>query len=131
MSHIGPEMSSGAPLEEEHCGVVLVESRLRGSEGPVAADSRVQPAEALSLAVSAITVNAGVDEVKNSLTDCVDEVECSVIRVCLGEQGELQCEVGVAGSAGQVVRLSTPGTEPVLEEHDSVLEVRGFTLTTL
>lgn len=35
------------------------------------------------------------------------------------------------GSAGQVVRLSTPGTEPILEENDSVLEVRGFTLTTL
>lgn len=124
-------MSSGAALEEEHCVVALAESRLRGSEGPVAADSGVQPTEALSLAVSTITVNAAADEVNNSPTDCVDEVECSVVHVCLGGQGELQCEVSVEGSAGQVVRLSTPGTEPILEENDSVLEVRGFPLTTL
>lgn len=124
-------MSSEAPVEEEHCVVALVESRLMGSEGPVAADSGVQPAEALSLAVSDITVNVTADEVKNSLTDCVDEVECSAIHVCLGGQGELQCEVSVEGSAGQVVRLSTPETEPIPKENDSVLEVRGFTLTML
>lgn len=37
----------------------------------------------------------------------------------------------MGGSAGQVAKLSTPGIEPVLEENDSALEVRGFTLTTL
>lgn len=37
----------------------------------------------------------------------------------------------MGGSAGQVGGLSTPGTQPTLEENDSALEVRGFTLTTL
>lgn len=76
MSHIGPEMSSEAP-----CAVALVESRLSGGEGPVAADSGAQPAEAPSLVASARTVNAAAGEVKNSVTDCVDEVERSVIHV--------------------------------------------------
>lgn len=126
MPHIGPEMSSEAPLEEEPCAVAWVESRLGGGggEGPVA--------EAPSLVVSAVTVNAAAGEVKNSATDCVDEVERSAIHVRSGGQGELQCEVSVGGSAGQgVMRLSAPGTEPVLEENDSALEVRGFTPTTL
>lgn len=70
MSHAGPEMSSEAPLEEEHCAVALVDSRLSGGEGPAA-----------SLVVSSVTVSAAADEVKNSVTDCVDEVERSVIRV--------------------------------------------------
>lgn len=112
MSHIGPEVASGDPLEEEHCAVTLVESRL-------------------SLAVSATAVYAAADEVKISLTDCVDEVKRSVIHVCLGGQGELQCEISVEGSAGQVLRLAISGTEPILEENNSVLEVRGFTLTIL
>lgn len=70
-------MCSGAPLEEEHCVVELVESSLRRGLGSVDPD-----AEALSLAVSAISANAAVDEVKNSLTDCVDEAEASVIHAC-------------------------------------------------
>lgn len=74
MSHIGPEMSSEAPC-------AMVESRLSGGEGPVAADSGGQPAEAPSLVASARTVNAAAGEVKNSVTDCVDEVERSVIHV--------------------------------------------------
>lgn len=37
----------------------------------------------------------------------------------------------MGGSAGHVGRLSTPGAEPTLEEKDSVLGVRGFTLPTL
>lgn len=69
MSHIGPEMCSEAP-----CAVALVESRLSRGEGPVAA-------EAPSLAVSAMTVNAAAGEVKDSVTDCVDEVERPVIHV--------------------------------------------------
>lgn len=105
MAHTGPEMSSGAP------------SRRRGRAAPEAADA----------ALSAIAAG----EVKSCLTDGVDRSECSAIHVRSGGQGELQCEVAVEGSAGQVVRLSSSGTEPILEENDSAVEVRGFTRSTL
>lgn len=140
MSHIGPMILAGpeednigsrfddrVPLEEAHCVRALVESRPRDSEGPTGAVARV----ALRLAVLAVMVNATGAEVKNSLMDCVTGVKCSVIYVGSSGLGEPQSEVSVAGSSSHGGRLCSTGTEPILEETDTLLEVRGFTLTTL
>lgn len=144
MSHIGPMILAGpeednigsqfddrVPLEEAHCVRTLVESRPRDSEGPAAAVARVHPAVALRSVVLAFMVNATGGEVKNSLMDCVTGVKCSVIYVGSRGLGEPQSEVSVAGSSSHGRRLCSTGTEPILEETDTLLEVRGFTLTTL
>lgn len=78
---VGSQFDDRGPLEQEHCVLEVTESMLRDSEDPVAAVARVHSAEALSLVVSATTVNATGAVVKNSLIDCVDEVKFSVIHV--------------------------------------------------
>lgn len=121
MSHIGPEILAGpeednvgsrfddrVSLEEAHCVQALVEPRLRHNEGPAASVARVHPTEELRSVVLAITLNATGDEVKNSLIGCV-------------------AGVSVAGSSIQGGRLCPTVTEPT----DTLLEVKGFTLTTL
>lgn len=107
---VGSQFDDRGPLKQEHCVLQVTESMLRDSEDPVAAVARVHSAEALSLVVSASTVNAPGVEVKNSLIDCVDEVKCSVINVGSGGPGEPQSEFRVARSSGQVVRLFLVGT---------------------
>lgn len=126
--NIGSQFDDRVPLGEAHCVRTLVESRPRDSEGPAAAVARVHPVVALRLEVM---VNATGAEVKNSLMDCVTGVKCSVIYVGSRGLGEPQSDVSVAGSSSHGGRLCSMGTEPILEETDTLLEVRGFTLTTL
>lgn len=128
---MGSRFDDRVLLEEAHCVQALVESRPRDSEGPAAAVARVHPAVALRSAVLAVMVNVTGAEVKNSLMDCVTGVKCSVIYVGSRGLGEPQSEVSVAGSSSHGGRLCSTGTEPLLEETDTLMEVRGFTLTTL